>query len=210
MVAVNKSLNQPSFSYKMWLKIGDGWFLLSFPTLTSAHARHMMVLLSWFRAWRLHCESRNQGKGMLEVPWLAVEPREWFASTRSTFQCRESWFNLRNFQSLPVVLLDIPRNTSRTTGKFLFPFPLPFSRARAGRGLEDGPEDKAVSKEETSLVFSRRSFLVPQVNLFLGAPGCLSVKSFLSGTSRIHSLSFRARAKKRDEKKRKLFQVSNP
>ena len=53
----------------------------------------------------LHCESRNQGKGMLEVPWLAVEPREWFASTRSTFQCRESWFNLRNFQSLPVVSL---------------------------------------------------------------------------------------------------------
>ena len=105
MVAVNKSLNQPSFSYKMWLKIGDGWFLLSFPTLTSVHARHMMVLLSWFRAWRLHCESRNQGKGMLEVPWLAVEPREWFASTRSTFQCRESWFNLRNFQSLPVVSL---------------------------------------------------------------------------------------------------------
>ena len=63
------------------------------------------LLPPWFRAWRLHCESRNQGKGMLEVPWLAVEPREWFASTRSTFQCRESWFNLRNFQSLPVVLL---------------------------------------------------------------------------------------------------------
>ena len=31
--------------------------------------------------------SRNQGKGMLEVPWLAVELREWFASHRLTFPC---------------------------------------------------------------------------------------------------------------------------
>ena len=30
---------------------------------------------------------KNQGKGMLEVPWLAVELREWFASSRSTFHC---------------------------------------------------------------------------------------------------------------------------
>ena len=36
-------------------------------------------------AWLLHPKSRNQGKGMLEVHWLAVELREWFASTRSTF-----------------------------------------------------------------------------------------------------------------------------
>ena len=30
---------------------------------------------------------KNQGKGMLEVYWLAVELREWFASSRSTFHC---------------------------------------------------------------------------------------------------------------------------
>ena len=35
----------------------------------------------------LHPKSRNQGKGMLEVPWLAVELREWFASHRLTFPC---------------------------------------------------------------------------------------------------------------------------
>ena len=36
-------------------------------------------------AWRLHPKTRKQGKGMLEVPWLPVELREWFAVTRSTF-----------------------------------------------------------------------------------------------------------------------------
>ena len=36
-------------------------------------------------AWLLHPNIKNQGKGMLEVPWLAVELREWFASSRSTF-----------------------------------------------------------------------------------------------------------------------------
>ena len=45
---------------------------------------------SWFHsscACLLHPKSRNQGKGMLEVPWLAVELREWFASHRLTFPC---------------------------------------------------------------------------------------------------------------------------
>ena len=37
------------------------------------------------RACLLHPKSRNQRKGMLEVPWLAVELREWFASHRLTF-----------------------------------------------------------------------------------------------------------------------------
>jgi len=36
-------------------------------------------------AWLLHPKNRSKGKGMLEVPWLAVELREWIASTRSTF-----------------------------------------------------------------------------------------------------------------------------
>ena len=31
-------------------------------------------------------------RGMLEVPWLAVELREWFASTRSTFLCYSSFY----------------------------------------------------------------------------------------------------------------------
>ena len=84
----------------------------------------------------LHPKSRNQGKGMLEVPWLAVEPREWFASTRSTFQCRESWFNLRNFQSLPVVLL-------AATNHFFF---------HAAKG-NTGKEKKLVTGVRTNLWF---------------------------------------------------------
>ena len=35
-------------------------------------------------AWRLSPKSRKE-RGMLDLPWLAVELREWFASTRSTF-----------------------------------------------------------------------------------------------------------------------------
>ena len=38
-------------------------------------------------AWLLAPNIKNQGKGMLEVYWLAVELREWFASSRSTFHC---------------------------------------------------------------------------------------------------------------------------
>ena len=41
-------------------------------------------------AWLLHPNIKNQGKGMSEVPWLAVELREWFASSRSTFH----WLSL--------------------------------------------------------------------------------------------------------------------
>jgi len=41
-------------------------------------------------AWLLHPNIKNQGKGMLEVPWLAVELKEWFASSRSTFH----WISL--------------------------------------------------------------------------------------------------------------------
>ena len=64
-----------------------------------------------FCAWRLISESRNQGKGMLEVPWLAVEPREWFASKRSTFQClfRESWFNLKPIWNHSTGWLEVER-----------------------------------------------------------------------------------------------------
>ena len=37
-----------------------------------------------FAPWRLSPKSRKE-RGMLDLPWLAVELREWFASTRSTF-----------------------------------------------------------------------------------------------------------------------------
>ncbi len=35
--------------------------------------------------WRLHPKTIKQGMGMLEVTWLSVELREWFAARRSTF-----------------------------------------------------------------------------------------------------------------------------
>ena len=54
---------------------------------------------------------KNQGKGMLEVPWLAVELREWFASSRSTFH----WSFLSSKQVL------ICPDQQPKTAKELFP-----------------------------------------------------------------------------------------
>ena len=43
-------------------------------------------------AWRLHPNTRNQAKGMLEELLLAVELRIWFERTRSTFLSLEFSF----------------------------------------------------------------------------------------------------------------------
>ena len=54
------------------------WFQLPLPFIPS----------SWgLLAWRLSPKSRKE-RGMLDLPWLAVELREWFASTRSTCSLR--------------------------------------------------------------------------------------------------------------------------
>ena len=82
----------------MGLSINDSVYSCLFFFLTGLHFFHLLVglllccLLFWsssfesnFYAWRLHPKTRKQGKGMLEVPWLAVTLRKWFAVTRSTF-----------------------------------------------------------------------------------------------------------------------------
>ena len=43
------------------------------------------LFLFLFSAWRFNPKRKDQGKGMLEVPWPAVDLREWFALERSTF-----------------------------------------------------------------------------------------------------------------------------
>ena len=65
-------------------KTSSSFSLSCFPVL-DVTASHSIFFPSC--AWRLHPKTRKQGKGMLEVPWQAVELREWFAVTRSTFQC---------------------------------------------------------------------------------------------------------------------------
>ena len=65
------------------------------PWVFSLHLQVFYQSMLWGRAifrttkrifaWRLHPKTRSEGKGMLEVPWLAVELREWFAVRRSTF-----------------------------------------------------------------------------------------------------------------------------
>jgi len=69
-------------------------------------------------AWLLHPNIKNQGKGMLEVPWLAVELREWFASSRSTFH----WLSV-DFPSLAVTYTSLLLHVSSLL--YFHPF-LPF------------------------------------------------------------------------------------
>ena len=65
----------------------DVCFLSHFQDALVNHSGRWQVpgLLSLVRAWRLHPNTRNQAKGMLEELLLAVELRIWFESTRSTF-----------------------------------------------------------------------------------------------------------------------------
>ena len=51
-------------------------------------------------AWRLHPNTRNQAKGMLEELLLAVELRIWFESTRSTFLSIHWYFPVNNLSTL--------------------------------------------------------------------------------------------------------------
>ena len=54
------------------------------------------ILGTLLLAWRLSPKSRKE-RGMLDLPWLAVELREWFASTRLTFLCTQRLYvNLRS------------------------------------------------------------------------------------------------------------------
>ena len=73
-------------------------------------------------AWTLHPKTRNQETGMLEVPWLAVELREWFAVTRWTFPWPTHHFfpKVSSWESLSWMLTQKPQMDGRPLGQIIF------------------------------------------------------------------------------------------